>query len=153
MQLQTNLVRRQSRFYFRSRVPSDLKSHYGKNEILISLKTSDKRVADYELIKVKVQLYAKFAKIRGENFGIELTPNNQPNTQQTVPTVLDCISTPSNGVLNSPNGNSMPTNNSSIVPRNSGPTIEKLIEYWASQEPRDNGVLVKLKLNFLNCII
>ena len=130
MQLQTNLVRRQSRFYFRSRVPSDLKLHYGKNEILISLKTSDKRVADYELIKVKVQLYAEFAKIRGENFGIELKPNNQPNTQdQTIPTVSNCIPTPSNSVLNSSNGVSMSTNSSSIVPRNNGPTVEKLIEY------------------------
>jgi hypothetical protein len=130
MQLQTNLVRRQSRFYFRSRVPSDLKSHYGRNEILISLKTSDKRVADYELAKVKVKLYAEFAQIRGENFGIELKPNNQSNTQdQTIPTVSDCISTTFNSVLNSPNGGSMSTKGSSIVPRNTGPTIEKLIEY------------------------
>ena len=130
MQLQTNLVRRQSRFYFRTRIPCDLKSHYGKNEILISLKTSDKRVADYELAKIKVKLYAEFAQIRGENFGIELKPNNQSNTQnQTIPTVSDCISTPSNSVLNSHDGGSMSTNSSSIVPRNSGPTIEKLIEY------------------------
>ena len=137
MQLQTNLVRRQSRFYFRSRVPSDLKSHYKKNEILISLKTSDRRLAEYELAKVKVKLYAEFAQIRGENFGIELKPNNQSNIQnQTIPTVSDCISTPSNSVLNSPNGNSMSTNSSSIVPRNSGPTIEKLIEYWASQSEK-----------------
>ena len=130
MQLQTNLVRRQSRFYFRTRIPCDLKSHYGKNEILISLKTSDKRVADYELAKIKVKLYAEFAQIRGENFGIELKPNNQSNTQnQTIPTVSDCISTPCNSVLNSHDGGSMSTNSSSIVPRNTGPTVEKLIEY------------------------
>ena len=72
MQLQTNLVRRQSRFYFRSRVPTDLKSHYGKTEILMSLKTSDKRVADYELAKFKVKLYAEFAQIRGDVFDFEL---------------------------------------------------------------------------------
>lgn len=39
MQLQTHLVRRKSHFYFRTRIPTDLKSHYGKTEIIISLKT------------------------------------------------------------------------------------------------------------------
>ncbi len=64
MQLQTNLVRRKSHFYFRTRIPTDLKSHYGKTEILISLKTSDKRIADYELAKLKVKLYAEFGRLR-----------------------------------------------------------------------------------------
>ena len=130
MQLQTNLVRRQSRFYFRSRVPSDLKSHYKKNEILISLKTSDRRLAEYELAKVKVKLYAEFASLRGDDFGIELKPNsNHQSKDATVSTVSDCISTPCNSVLNSHDGGSMSTNSSSIVPRNTGPTVEKLIEY------------------------
>ena len=66
MQLQTNLVRRKSHFYFRTRIPTDLKSHYGKTEILISLKTSDKRIADYELAKLKVKLYAEVARLRGD---------------------------------------------------------------------------------------
>ena len=130
MQLQTNLVKRQSRFYFRSRVPTDLKSHYGKTEILMSLKTSDKRVADYELAKFKVKLYAEFAQIRGDAFGIELKPDieNQPKAN-TAPTV-------SNSAKTSPNI----TNGSSVVPINAGPTIEKLIEYWSSQsEKRPTG--------------
>jgi hypothetical protein len=79
MQLQTNLVRRKSHFYFRTRNPTDLKSHYGKTEILISLKTSDKRIADYELAKIKVKLYAEFARLRGDDFGIELKPSNSNN--------------------------------------------------------------------------
>ena len=89
MQLQTNLVRRQSRFYFRTRIPCDLKSHYGKNEILISLKTSDKRIADSELAKLKVKLYAEVARLRGDDFGIELTPSNSHNQSKysTVPDV------------------------------------------------------------------
>ena len=132
MQLQTNLVRRQSQFYFRSRIPKDLKSHYGKTEILVSLKTSDKRVADYELAKFKVKLYAEFAKLRGDVFGIELKPDseNQPKAN-TAPTV-------SNSAQTSPNI----TNGSSVVPINAGPTIEKLIEYWSSQsEKRPKTIL------------
>ena len=139
MQFQTNLVRRQSQFYFRSRVPKDLKSHYGKNEILVSLKTSDKRVAEYELAKFKVNLYAEFARLRGENFGIELKPSSNTQTTKTQPVendaaspVSDCASTPPNSVPSSANGGS-------IVPIKAGHTIEHLIEYWASQEPRPNG--------------
>ena len=89
MQLQTNLVRRKSHFYFRTRIPTDLKSHYGKTEILISLKTSDKRIADSELAKLKVKLYAEVARLRGDNFGMELTPSNSHNQSKdtTVPDV------------------------------------------------------------------
>jgi hypothetical protein len=101
------------------------------------LKTSDRRLAEYELAKVKVKLYAEFASLRGDDFGIELKPNsNHQSKDATVSTVSDCISTPSNSVLNSHDGGSMSTNSSSIVPRNSGPTIEKLIEYWASQSEK-----------------
>jgi len=139
MQLQTYLVRRQSRFYFRSRVPADLKSHYGRNEILVSLNTSDKRIADYELAKFKMKLYAEFAQIRGENFGIELKPSNETSSQdQATPTVPDCASTPSNSVLNSADGGSTVSdcastpansvsdgaNGASIVPINAGPKVK-----------------------------
>jgi hypothetical protein len=104
MQLQTNLVRRKSHFYFRSRIPCDLKSHYGKNEIIISLKTCDRRTAEYELAKVKVKIYAEFARLRGDDFGIELKPNsnhqskdatvsNVDNSENTVSNVFNDINT------------------------------------------------------------
>ena len=156
MQLQTNLVRRKANFYFRTRVPVDLKSHYGKNEILISLKTSDKRIACYELAKIKVKLYAEFAQIRGEAFGITLTPRNSNNqskdttvpdvnnstdtvqnvfySNQTVSNVLHSENNVSN-VLNGINPVNTSPNTISIVPDN-GPTIEHLIEYWASQSEK-----------------
>ena len=113
MQLQTNLVKRQSRFYFRSRIPCDLKSHYGKNEIIISLKTCDRRIAEYELAKVKVKLYAEFARLRGDDFGIELKPNsnhqskdatvsNVDNSENTVSNVCSTVST-SNSTNTTPN--------------------------------------------------
>jgi integrase len=90
----------------------------------MSLKTSDKRVADYELAKFKVKLYAEFAQIRGDVFDFELKPiiENQPEIN-TTPTVSNIA-------------------NSSIVPINAGPTIEKLIEYWSSQsEKRPKTIL------------
>ena len=94
MQFQTNLVRRHSHFYFRSRVPKDLKSHYGKSEILVSLKTSDKRVAEYELAKIKVKIYGDFARLRGESFGIVLTPDIEtPALEYNLPTVQHSGST------------------------------------------------------------
>ena len=127
MQLQTNLVRRQSRFYFRSRVPTDLKSHYGKNEILVSLNTSDKRIADYELIKFKMKLYAEFARLRGDVF--EAEPESEPisDTQQQT-----------NTASSAQNSSKI----ASVVPINAGPTIEKLIEYWSSQsEKRPRTIL------------
>ena len=111
MQFQTNLVRRDSRFYFRSRVPKDLKSHYGKNEILVSLKTSDKRVADYELAKIKVKIYADFARLRGEVFGFEFK------------SVIE---------------NQSLENSAAIIPVKSGPTIQYLIEYWCIFWPNLN---------------
>ena len=55
MRLQTNLVRRGSRFYYRGRVPEDLKQHYGRAEILISLQTADRRKADHALAQIKAK--------------------------------------------------------------------------------------------------
>ncbi len=66
MRLQTNLVRRGSRFYYRARVPEDLKQHYGKSEFLLSLKTSDKQQADYLLAQLKAQLFCEYAQLRNQ---------------------------------------------------------------------------------------
>lgn len=61
----TNLVRRGAIYYFRARVPKDLKSHYGRNEFFISLKTADRFVAEHTLVVTKVQLYREFNSLRG----------------------------------------------------------------------------------------
>lgn len=45
MKSQTHLVKRGSKYYFRARVPADLVTQYGKNEIYFSLRTSDKAEA------------------------------------------------------------------------------------------------------------
>lgn len=139
MRLQTNLVRKDSRFYFRSRIPKDLKSHYGKTELFVSLKTSDKRVADYELAKFKVNLYAEFARLRGEVFGFEVKPDIDIKSSDTQPAEHNGTSTVSNCAPTLPNSVPKTANGASIVPINGGHTIEHLIEYWASQEPRVNG--------------
>lgn len=107
MQLQTNLVRRGSKFYFRGRIPEDLKSHYKKNEIFISLKTSDKRIADYELAKFKANLYAEFSQLRGDGFDFNSSPIGSLS--------LDSI------------------DDGSVYPN---PTVENLIEYWTLQDRR-----------------
>lgn len=66
MRLQTNLVRRGTGFYYRARVPEDLKKHYGKSEFLLSLKTSDKQQADYLLAQLKAQLFCEYAQLRNQ---------------------------------------------------------------------------------------
>ncbi|WP_250518138.1 site-specific integrase [Caballeronia sp. ATUFL_M1_KS5A] len=47
MRDQTNLIKRGNVYYFRKKIPSDLKSHFpgASGEVRVSLKTSDKRVA------------------------------------------------------------------------------------------------------------
>ena len=108
MKLQTNLVRRSSRFYYRGRVPGDLKNHYGRSEFLISLKTADKRLADHALVQVKSKLYKEFAKLRGEALthpSINTNFTKRPSQPEAVPKV-------------------------------SRPTIENLIDYWASQSQK-----------------
>jgi hypothetical protein len=129
MQLQTNLVRRKSHFYFRSRIPCDLKSHYCKNEILISLKTCDRRIAEYELAKIKVKLYAEFARLRGDDFGIELKPNtNHQSKDATVSNVANSENTVSNvfNDINTFSHASDSTNTASNVV-NSDNTVENVI--------------------------
>ena len=130
MQLQTNLVRRKSHFYFRGRIPCDLKSHYCKNEILISLKTCDRRIAEYELAKIKVKLYAEFARLRGDDFGIELKPttNHHQSKDATVSNVANSENTVSNvfNDINTFSHASDRTNTASNVV-NSDNTVENVI--------------------------
>jgi len=45
MNYQTRLAKRGSTYYFRAKIPADLIAHYGKKEIKVSLKTTDKREA------------------------------------------------------------------------------------------------------------
>lgn len=42
---QTKLAKRGNTYYFRAKVPLDLIAHFGKKEIKLSLKTTDKREA------------------------------------------------------------------------------------------------------------
>ncbi len=88
---------------------------------MVSLNTSDKRIADYELIKFKMKLYAEFARLRGDVF--ESEPEAEPisDTQQQTKTTSS-----------SQNSSKI----ASVVPINAGPTIEKLIEYWSSQSEK-----------------
>ncbi|HEY3431169.1 MAG TPA: site-specific integrase [Rhodocyclaceae bacterium] len=61
----TNLVRRGATYYFRARVPEDLKQHYQRREFFISLKTSNPVQAEYALIHLKARLLNDFASLRG----------------------------------------------------------------------------------------
>jgi hypothetical protein len=62
------------------------------------------------LAKLKANLFAEFSKLRGDNFDFE----SQPITNTSV--AQDSAQT--------------------ITNFRTGPTVETLIEYWASQEPR-----------------
>lgn len=66
MKDQTGLVRRtgSSRYYFRTRIPPDLQSHYGKSEICRSLGTSDRAQALQKVRLEKVKLDQEFSQIR-----------------------------------------------------------------------------------------
>lgn len=74
MRLQTNLVRRGARYYFRSRVPEDLKPHYGKSEFLISLKTSNRCEAERALVALKARLFEDYARLRGLGTNAPILP-------------------------------------------------------------------------------
>lgn len=65
MRSQTRLVRRGPIYYFRTRVPADLKDHFGrKREIVESLKTPDKKRAE-ALVRTKtIELENHFAQLR-----------------------------------------------------------------------------------------
>lgn len=64
VKIQTNLVRRGAVYYFRARLPADLVSHYGKREILASLKTKDKQEATCKVRTERVRLDQAFAHAR-----------------------------------------------------------------------------------------
>lgn len=74
MRLQTNLVRRGTRYYYRGRVPENLKHHFGKSEIIVSLKTSDRLVADYALSQINATLFEEFVRLRGTAICLAVTP-------------------------------------------------------------------------------
>jgi len=107
MRLQTNLVRRGTRYYFRARVPKDLQGHYGRTELLISLKTSDRHGADNALVALKASLFAEFARLRQQE---------GPQTVTASP-------------LTGPKSIRMPSDRTEV----SGPSLDDLIAYWASQ--------------------
>jgi hypothetical protein len=62
---QTRLARRGAVYYFRAKIPVDLRFHFGrKREVMESLKTSNRREAE-ELVRVKsVELDQRFAELR-----------------------------------------------------------------------------------------
>lgn len=64
MKSQTNLVRRGAVYYFRARFPADLVSHYGKHELIASLKTKDKQEATSKARTERVRLDQEFAHAR-----------------------------------------------------------------------------------------
>lgn len=117
MRLQTNLVRRGAKYYYRGRVPRDLKAHYGKTELLISLKTADRRLAEEHLIRLKAQLYDEFAKLRDIEF---------------VPILLPSAITAKPGSLASPEGTTERS-------------LDDLIDYWASQSEKRPRTLLEAR--------
>lgn len=58
------LTRRGSRFYLRRRVPDELREALGKTEVVESLKTSDRREAQYRLSQRMAELDAEFERLR-----------------------------------------------------------------------------------------
>lgn len=76
MKTQTNLVKRGSKYYFRTRVPADLATHYGKQEISFSLRTSDKREALERVRLERLKLDQEFTQKRAlqTSPGLELSP-------------------------------------------------------------------------------
>ena len=106
MRRQTNLVRRGTRYYYRGRVPRDLEQHYGKSELLVSLRTSDWQHANRALSALKARLWDEFARLRDQHTQIVLTPS-----------------------LVAKNGLSLP-----VLPHQlTGPTVSDLIDYWTTQ--------------------
>lgn len=66
MKLQPNVVEREgsSSLYYRARVPNELQSHYGKAEVNISLRTSDRRTANEKANVLRLKLDQEYASIR-----------------------------------------------------------------------------------------
>lgn len=130
MRFQTNLVRRGTQFYYRGRVPADLKDHYGKTEIFLSLRgTADKQKADFALIQLKFQLFTEYAKLRGSDHSL---PATEPEIIANVIDVpLESSSNPSETILSSEIV--IPAVETQNVPEL---TIANLIEYRQMQSEK-----------------
>jgi hypothetical protein len=63
---QTRLHRRGSVYYFRAMVPKDLRDHFGKREIVYSLRTRDGAEAIRLVRRASVDLDEQFERIRAE---------------------------------------------------------------------------------------
>ncbi|WP_235562275.1 site-specific integrase [Methylophilus sp. Leaf414] len=64
MRKQIHMINRNGVYYFRRRIPKDLVSHYKKNEIIFSLKTSEHSEADRLQRQESVKLDEEFRRIR-----------------------------------------------------------------------------------------
>lgn len=70
MRSQSRLHKRGANYYFRLKVPADLRRHYGKREIKQSLRTKDPREAATLVRKHSVALDAEFEALRRASQGI-----------------------------------------------------------------------------------
>jgi len=61
---QTNVQRRKGAFYYRQRIPADLRLHYGRREIVLSLRTSRRREASVAGYEQGHKWSREFARIR-----------------------------------------------------------------------------------------
>ena len=66
---QTRLHRRGSVYYFRAMVPKDLRDHFGKQEIVYSLRTKDRAEAMRLVRRASVDLDEQFERLRAERAG------------------------------------------------------------------------------------
>ena len=66
---QTRLHRRGSVYYFRAMVPKDLRDHFGKREIVYSLRTKDRAEAMRLVRRASVDLDEQFERLRAERAG------------------------------------------------------------------------------------
>lgn len=76
MYTQTRLSKRGSTFYFRAMIPKELQSHYGKREIVYSLRTKDRQEASRLVRQASAKLDAEFEAIQ--------KPADPPHQQLTV---------------------------------------------------------------------
>jgi len=64
MRFTTHLIRRDGTFYYRARIPADLQPKYGKHEVWISLKTSNRHDAELKLAQLHNQKLQEYAALR-----------------------------------------------------------------------------------------
>lgn len=116
MRVQTNLIRRGAIYYFRSRVPEDLKTHYNKSELFVSLRTSNRKDAERALAILKAMLYEQFSKLRNE-------PAQAVHASLPFSIAVSAIKP---------------------HPQHKGPTLDELIDYWASQNEKRPRTLMEV---------